>query len=224
MASELFERFVREGEAVLDQMMVERTPEGVDLEFKTKERATTGAFERADRRALGRSLSAFANSAGGVLIFGVRAAKGPDEVDCARELAPIANVEAFASSARQLVGQLLMPRHDGIRVHHVVRPDNSGFLVIDVDRSLRRPHMSKAPDDGRYYKRAGDSTFAMEHYDIEDAFRRYTAPELSVSHRLAAGTRLQQAGQETVHLHMHLFITAEHNSARFPSSTSPKAT
>ena len=33
--------------------------------------------------------------------------------------------------------------------------------------------------DRRYYKRAGDSTYVMEHYDIEDAFRRAVTPSLA---------------------------------------------
>jgi hypothetical protein len=61
-------------------------------------------------------------------------------------------------------------------------PDK-GYLAVWVDRSERRPHQSQAAKDRRYYKRAGDSTFVMEHYDIEDSFRRTVVPELCLSLR-----------------------------------------
>ncbi|MPZ35793.1 MAG: hypothetical protein GEV13_33340 [Rhodospirillales bacterium] len=56
----------------------------------------------------------------------------------------------------------------------------SGFLALWVERSERRPHRSEAKDDKRYYKRAGDSSFVMEHYDIEDAFNRVGVPDLQL--------------------------------------------
>jgi hypothetical protein len=46
--------------------------------------------------------------------------------------------------------------------------------------------------DRRYYKRSGASTFIMEHYDIEDAFRRIAAPKLELRrnlvHRMRSGS------------------------------------
>ena len=126
MPSNLFERLVADGEALLQQMKAVRTPETVDLEFKRKARPENGDFERGDKQALGQTLSAFANSAGGVLIFGVKAAK-VDGVDCVQDLEPIANIASFASTARQLVGSYLLPRHEGVRVQEIARVGQPGF-------------------------------------------------------------------------------------------------
>ena len=38
-----------------------------------------------------------------------------------------------------------------------------------------------AQSDHHYYKRSGASNFRMEHYDIEDAFKRVTAPVLETN-------------------------------------------
>lgn len=56
-----------------------------------------------------------------------------------------------------------------------------GTSPSGVERSDRRPHRSEASGDKRYYKRAGDSSFIMEHYDIEDAFNRTTPAELQLA-------------------------------------------
>jgi len=178
---DLFETLRAEGEAALEHLRATGIGESVQLEFKEKQTARHGAFEKHDKRNLGRTLSAFANSAGGLLVFGARA-RVIDGVDALQTLHPIAEIDRFTSEAVSLCGQLLLPRHEGIEVQAIpsAAAAGHGYLAIWVERSARRPHQSKAPDDGLYYKRAGDSTFAMEHYDIEDAFRRIVSPELSL--------------------------------------------
>lgn len=183
---ELFTRLEREGESVLEEMLQQNTPESVDLEFKTKAERHRAGLNGDDKKHLGRALSAFANSAGGLLIFGA-CARTIDEVDRLVDLEPIPDIDRFASEVRTLCGQYLMPRHDGIRQTTVYKQDDQsqGYLAIYVERSERRPHQSKAPKDGRYYKRAGDSTFPMEHYDIEDAFNRKAVPILEFEASIA---------------------------------------
>lgn len=120
---------------------------------------------------------------GGLAIWGVDARKGPDGIDCAQgPPKPIADIERFQSEARTLAGQLLMPRHDGVSVDSIPAcdPPGSGYLLVLVERSERRPHRCEAAGEKQYFKRAGDSTFAMEHYDIEDAFKRFAAASLEV--------------------------------------------
>lgn len=179
---DLFDRLASEGEAALNELRVNQTAEAVDLDFKEKSEIARDGFNKTDKQILGRTLSAFANSAGGLLIFGAEARKNSDGIDCLNALKPIPNIDRFASEAQTLTGQYLFPRHDGVRQATIYseRRDGSGYLALHVERSNRRPHQSKAPEDGRYYKRAGDSTFVMEHYDVEDAFRRVAAPEIEL--------------------------------------------
>ena len=162
--------------------MAERTQESVTLDFKEARGAATGTLANDDRKTFGKALSAFANSAGGLLVFGVEARKGDDNVDCAQAAKPITNIERFKSEATTASGQLLQPRHDGIAVEAIPsqRQTGAGYLLVYVERSERRPHRSEAAGQKQYFKRAGDSSFEMEHYDIEDAFRRTTVAKLSL--------------------------------------------
>lgn len=162
--------------------MTARAQEGLQLDFKLKSNTTNGELNRDDRKVLGPALSAFANSAGGLLVWGIEAKRNSDGVDAADREVPIPNLARFQSDVTRAVGELLMPRHDGIHVLPI--PDSAdntaGFLAILVERSERRPHRSEAPDDKRYYKRAGDISYVMEHYDIEDAFNRVAPTELQL--------------------------------------------
>lgn len=182
MSRELFERLRGEGEAGILRLIEERTQESVTLDFKLKSDAANGRFSKDDKTNLGKLMSAFANSAGGLAVWGIDARKGEDGVDCALGPAvPIADIERFKSEAQTLIGQLILPRHEGVEIAHIsAETAGSGYLLVWVERSERRPHRCEAAGERQYFKRAGDSTFAMEHYDVEDAFRRIAAPEINI--------------------------------------------
>jgi predicted HTH transcriptional regulator len=166
---DLFDMLVAEGEEAVGKLMAQRFQENVELEFKTKSNPNNGELTKEDRKNLGITLSALSNSMGGILIWGILAAKNEDGVDCAFELRPISEIEKFKSEVERSLSQALMPRHDDIRVVRISLSTNpaSGYLVIRVGRSERRPHRCEFGEK-HYFKRIGDSSVAMEHYDIED--------------------------------------------------------
>jgi hypothetical protein len=168
-----------EGYAVIDELLKSAAQEGLQLEFKVKSNPSTGVLAPKDRGLLGPALSAFANSAGGVMIWGIEAAP-VDGIDAANRPIPIPDLARFQSDVQRAVGDLLMPRHDGIEIAVIEDPKASGtgYLAIWVARSERRPHRSEAKDDKHYWKRIGNQTIRMEHYDIEDAFNRSAPAEL----------------------------------------------
>src|SRR5882672_6755899 len=85
-----------------------------------------------DQQELGRQLSAFSNSMGGLIVWGVKATKDPGSgVDCANKAVPILNIEKFKNDAIRLSGQILMPKNDGIFVEaSPARPD---LIVLSLE-------------------------------------------------------------------------------------------
>ena len=146
-----------------------------------------------------------------MLILGVDCRKDKnDGVDCASNAVPIEGLAKSLSLVTNAVGELLQPRHGGICVHPIPASygDDQGYLVIDVPRSERRPHRSEAQDQKQYFKRAGGSSFAMEHEDIEDAFKRRSAPVLELGYSISRVSGSMNANaQFMVSLRMALAAT-----------------
>jgi hypothetical protein len=186
---DLFDRIKAEGEPAINRLREEQRQESVALEFKRKHDSTNGEAAREDKENLGSILSAFSNSMGGLLIWGVEARKTGDGIDCAIELQPISAIARFESDVGRRAAEALMPRHEGIEIASVRCADGSdrGYLLVLVERSERRPHRCEFKGVKQYYKRIGDNTFAMEHYDIEDAFKRMTVPELELRWKVRQG-------------------------------------
>jgi hypothetical protein len=215
---DVYDQLVAEGETAIEQLVADRQQENVALEFKTKSDASDGEPNRDDRRNLGIVLSAFSNSMGGVLVWGIRAAKDADGVDCATELRPITGIERFKADVTRLVSQAIMPRHDGIVVEAIpsAKSPKSGYLVIYVERSDRRPHRCEI-GDRQYFKRSGDSSIAMEHYDIEDSFKRLVVPWLELEWSVRPGQEVGGPGETSRKASVEIRLKNSSSvTARFP--------
>lgn len=179
----------------LEQYLAEHQEENLHLDFKT----LAGPQFRVsnDKQNLAKALSGFANSDGGIIVWGVDARKNSDSFDCAGSLKPIPGVASLVSRLNSLTSDMVNPSVDGIQ-HRVVHQnaDSSGFAATLVPRSDAGPHMAKAGLD-RYYKRSGDSFLKMEHFDVADMFGRRARPSLALFHTIkTAGTK--HVGDRTV--------------------------
>ncbi len=135
--------------------------ENLFLDFKTVSKAT---FSRDDRKTLAKALSGFANSSGGLVIWGIDARKNDDGIDCACGKKEIESLSLFMSRINQLTGELVNPIVEGVDHKQIVSESDKGFAVTLIPASNSGPHMAKGSED-RYYKRSGDSFYRMEHYN-----------------------------------------------------------
>ncbi|MER9890953.1 ATP-binding protein [Mesorhizobium sp. M0119] len=181
-----FDEWISGGEVRLAEAIQQAAQETLQLDFKGSAAGKPGALfndgklTKDGRRAIGKVLSAFSNSAGGVVLIGVDCRSIGEGADVAQALDPVPVWETALSAVSSAVGDLLQPKNGGIRVAGFPSMnDNSvGYLLIDVPRSERRPHMCNMAK--QYFKRSASSSYAMEHFDIEDAFRRNGSPDLDL--------------------------------------------
>jgi hypothetical protein len=105
------------------------------------------------------ALSGFANTEGGVIIWGIDARPDPEtHIDCASGLSLVQNPATFVSRLKELHSQSTDPPITGVDFWFSVddATNDSGFVVSYVPESKFKPHRAEAA--GRnYYIRAGDS-------------------------------------------------------------------
>lgn len=158
------------------QLLKDGAKEDLHLEFKTKKNESRPELHDSDVRSLSRVLSGFANSDGGVLVWGVET----DAESRASVLKPIAKVADFESRLQKSLLNAVQPTIDGLRMESIPLDNKSGhgFVKMLIPRSDKTPHRSMY--DREYVRRSGDQFYNLEHFDLEDAFGRRPRPVLEL--------------------------------------------
>lgn len=155
--------------------------ENLFLDFKTL--TDSSLSKRDDRKNLAIALSGFANSEGGIVVWGVDARRNSEGIDVATELKEIENLSLLLSKLNHYTGQAVDPLIEGVRHKKIPTIGDNGFATTVIPWSDSGPHMAKLGEN-RYYKRSGDSFYIMEHFDIEDMFGRRKKPKLLLRNKL----------------------------------------
>ena len=171
--------------ADLQEFIVRNQEENLHLDFKLVRDATLSSND--DKKNLACAISGFANSSGGLIVWGVDARKNADGIDCAIGLRPIDQVAQMIGRLNSLTGESVDPSVDKVRHRAIETEGGRGFALTLVPESETGPHMAKLGEN-RYYKRNGDSFYKMEHYDIADMFGRRRKPKLTVFYRVTGIT------------------------------------
>lgn len=170
-------------EEIIRQEYAFNKEEDLQLDFKL----TNGSFETSDdRKNLAIALSGFANSEGGLIIWGINARKNKDGVDCSCGIEEIKQLRKAINRLNSLTGELVSPLVEGVCHKSIELSEDAGIIVTLIPASDSGPHMAKGRES-RYYKRSGDSFYKMEHYDIEDMFGRRKKPNLNLFTFLETG-------------------------------------
>lgn len=148
------------------------------IEFKTLQ--LPDFTHKSDKQNLACSLSAFSNSEGGVIIWGVQATRDKNDsyVDQVTEVAGVLNPKLVLSRLMELTSQACSPFPIGIQ-HRIIKGKTASFVATYVPASDGGPHMAQL-GMGKYYVRSGGSSLPMEHFQIADMFGRRAAPKPTV--------------------------------------------
>jgi hypothetical protein len=161
----------------VEDFITTKQEEHLQLDFKTVKHASLNSTD--DKKNFAEALSGFANSSGGLIVWGIDARKNVDGIDCADSKKEI-NLPQLLSRLNALTGEAINPLVDGVKHRAIPTDGDKGFAVTIVPESDTTPHMAKCGNN-RYFKRSGDSFYQMEHFDLEDMFGRRRKPKLEVN-------------------------------------------
>ena len=152
--------------------------EHLQLDFKTIKDSNLNSTD--DKKLLAKCISGFANSSGGIVIWGIDARNNDLGIDCAVTSKEILKLDLFCSRLNELSTQACSPSVEGIVHKKFATSPDKGFVASLIPESDSGPHMAKLGEN-RYYKRNGQSFLQLEHYDLEDMFGRRKRPKIDLS-------------------------------------------
>jgi hypothetical protein len=158
-------------EADLMALIATGEKESLTLDYKA-----SASLDRTDKRKseLSKDVSAFPNSAGGVLIYGVLE-NGHVPVEIDDGLDPHAISKEWIE---QVINSRIQRRIQGIRIDQVEltshKPGRVAY-VVTIPQSTFAPHQA---DDKRFYKRFNFESVPMEEYEVRDVSGRRDTPRV----------------------------------------------
>jgi len=215
-------------EAEIQSYIGNRVQENVRLDYKASD-----SLQKTDskKRELAKDVSAFANSDGGTIIYGVSEDQDthlPIAIDAGYDPSDISH-----EWLEQVVNSNIQPRVQGVRifaVHLTAAKAGRVIYVVDIPKSTTA-HQSA---DKRYYKRYNFESVPMEHYEVLDVLNRSRGPSLRLrlsleedalevqikwprqsestlqdSHEVAVTVRCENTGQIALYSQFQLFISPD---------------
>ncbi len=152
--------------------------ESIDLDYK--ECMSLRKKDR-EKKEIGKDVSAFANSAGGTIVYGIREQGHiPISIDSGFN-----QNEISKEWLEQVINSNIQPKIEGIRINPVeLSTSNPGkfVYVVCIPQALSRaPHQAS---DKKYYKRYNFESTPMEDYEIRDLYTRQSTPDLYLTFSL----------------------------------------
>jgi hypothetical protein len=189
-----------ESKADFERLISDGIQESLTLEYKA-----SAALSREQRNEICKDVSAFANSAGGQIVYGIIEKDGmPLRVDDGVDTTAITK-----EWIEQIIDSNVQPRIDGLRIHAVpLGSARSAYAITIPPATTYAPH--QAPDN-KYYHRQNFQSVPMEDYQIRDALRRETVAKPYVEFSLDGGGTAgvtvpgsQTPTERMLRLHAHL--------------------
>ncbi len=161
-------------EKKLRALIESETEESLTLEYKSAEALGKSAYQKTE---ITKDVSAFANSAGGTLIYGIRESSEHDRKHLPVEITPVNRTQISREWLEQIINGI-RPRIEGILIHSVSLSSGNDDVayVVEIPPS-NTAHQSTSH---RYYKRFNFQSVPMEDYEIRDVMFRRQAPDVSL--------------------------------------------
>ena len=154
----------------IEKLIINEVEENIHLDYKA-----SGALDKDDKKRteITKDVSAFANSDGGIIVYGVS-----EEDHRPQRISPI-DGKMYTKEWLENVIQLIQPRIDDLKIYPIRINDlGQSIYVVKIPRSGNAPHMAR---DKRYYKRFNFKSEPMEDYEVKDLYNRSVTPNLEIT-------------------------------------------
>ena len=173
---DLFEELKVGGKEAILKWIQEKRVESRFLDYKqTQGQQNPGVFSSDDQNNLSKAISGFANTDGGIIVWGVKCKQDQDGVEVPTKPTPLTKVNKFKSKVERLLSGLSIPAQQGIENEIIeYNDDGDGFLVTHIPQSQYTPVRATKQDN--YYMRSGSSFVVIPHGILATMFGKRPEP------------------------------------------------
>ena len=189
-------------EAKLRNLITGEIEESLTLEYKSAEALDKNDYKKKE---ITKDVSAMANAAGGLVIYGISEFNEPEKRHLPEKIAPVDRTNFPREWVEQIINAI-RPRIDGIVIHSVnlSSGDNDTAYIIEIPQS----NTAHQASDHRYYKRFNFQSVPMEDYEVRDVMFREQTPDIVLNFLI------EMTSSET-DIHHNLIIQARNVGSSF---------
>ena len=160
-------------QAELERYIAQGTEESLTLDYKAGAALSTEANRQKE---IAKDVSAMANSAGGIIIYGIGEAPSNGRFRPA-QLAPVDRLVCSRETLEQIISSNIQPRISGIKIFPVPLSsgENDVAYVVQIPQSDTVHQVSR---NKRYYKRFNFESVPMEDFEIRDVLNRRSSADV----------------------------------------------
>lgn len=159
-------------EAKLQNFINSGIEESLTLEYKAADALDRSEYKKKE---MTKDVSAMANAAGGVLIYGISEFTAENKRHLPEKITPVNRNEFPREWVEQII-QAIRPRIDGIVIHSVGL--SSGETDVAYIIEIPQSNTAHQASDHRYYKRFNFQSVPMEDYEVRDVIFREQTPDI----------------------------------------------
>jgi hypothetical protein len=158
-------------ETDIQQLIILKVEESIHLDFKQ-----SGSLEKKDKKKaeIAKDVSAFANSAGGIIVYGIA-----EKNHVADSISYVDGNEITKEWIEQVIQTRIQRKIEDLKIIPI-RFNNDiekSVYIIKIPESSLAPHMTS---DKRFYKRFNFESVQMEEYEIRNLYNRKEKTKLLI--------------------------------------------
>jgi len=159
----------------LEDYISDKIEENIHLDYKSA--AALGTSE-GKRKEIAKDISAFANSDGGIIIYGIREFQEEEKRHMPEKIDPVNRKEFTKEWLEQVISGNIAPKIQDLKITPVTIDDSDDKVVYVVE--IKKGNTAHQSKDKRYYKRYNFESQMMDDWEIKDIINRVSKTQIEI--------------------------------------------
>jgi predicted HTH transcriptional regulator len=164
-----------ENESDLENLIINQIEESIHLDYKA-----SGSLAKSDGKKdeISRDVSSFANSNGGIIIYGIAEFNEKEKSHLPEKINAVDRTQFPKEWLENIINGRISPKIDGIIIQSISIQESSNSVVYIV--RIPKSTTAHQASDFRYYKRSNFGKNPMHDYEVKDVMNRNKSPKIEI--------------------------------------------